>query len=314
MKALKRTTVIIVLAILAIYFVPLVVEGFKNSSEEMRQHLPEIRTVKVIDEYTTAYREYGPKNGYPVIMIHGFSHSMLCWHETVKPVADRGYRVYTIDLLGHGLSDKPYGIDYTIPLFTSQVYEFMKAKGIKKAVIMGHSMGGATAMRFSCEHPEMVKKLVLIGAAGAYRKESGRSILFTLMQIPIVGEFIMTMNFRAIVRESLQDLSVYEDTNISDQYMDRYILPSKTKGYDYAILNILRTNSIFKANINECMPKITAQTLIIHGTEDQLVPYRAAGIMDDEIPNSRLYTVQDGPHSPMESDPKEVNRVILGFL
>ncbi len=148
MKALKRATVVIILVILAIYFVPLVVEGFKNSSEEMRQHLPEIKTVKVLDEYATAYREYGPQNGYPVIMIHGFSHSMLCWHETIKPVADRGYHVYTIDLLGHGLSDKPYGIDYTIPLFTSQVYEFMKTKGIKKAVIMGHSMGGATAMRF----------------------------------------------------------------------------------------------------------------------------------------------------------------------
>ncbi len=314
MKAVKRTVVIISLAILAIYIVPLVVEGFKISSEKMRQHFPKVKTVKVLDEYNTAYREYGPENGYPVIMIHGFSHSMLCWQKTVQPVASRGYHVYTIDLLGHGLSDKPYGIDYKISLFAKQVHEFMKAMDIKKSIIMGHSMGGATSIRFSSEHPDMVKKLVLIGSSGAHFDDSSSNILFNLMGIPIIGEFIMIMNFRAIVRKSLHDLSVGENTTLSDEYMDRYILPSKTKGYDYAILNIMRIRSAEEWDLTGIMPKISAPTLIIHGTKDRLIPYKAAGILDKRIPNSKLYTVEGGPHSPMESDPKEVNRVILKFL
>src|SRR3954470_5856607 len=87
---------------------------------------------------TLSYSEAG--QGTPVILLHGFPLSGAIWHEQQQRLSDR-YRVITPDLRGHGRSPAPSGV-YEMDLLARDVLAVLDALLIKKAVIMGHSMGG----------------------------------------------------------------------------------------------------------------------------------------------------------------------------
>ena len=111
--------------------------------------------------------EQGDPTGQPIILLHGYSDSWVSWTQ-VLPLIDRKYHVYVPDLRGHGESDRP-AIGYTFPDFAGDVIAFMDAKGIKKATIVGHSMGSFVAQHVATMAPERVEQLVLVGSAPAVR-------------------------------------------------------------------------------------------------------------------------------------------------
>ncbi len=138
-----------------------------------------------------AYVEVGPADGKPVLLIHGLTDSVRSWSLSMNDLhkLDPSLHIIAIDLRGHGQSSMPDAKTcapdpeacYRIPDLAGDVVAFMKAKGIAKADIAGHSMGSFIAQEIALAHPEMVSHAVLV-ATGA--KSVGNAALsdFVLKQ------------------------------------------------------------------------------------------------------------------------------------
>ena len=121
------------------------------------QRLP-VRVVEV-DSHRLAYLDKG--QGHPVILIHGLGGSMWQWEYQQLPLS-AAHRVVTLDLIGSGLSDKP-AIAYTPTELVTIFGKFMDVLGIKRATLVGNSLGAGLALGFALTYPERVERLVLIG-------------------------------------------------------------------------------------------------------------------------------------------------------
>src|SRR6266511_4084632 len=124
--------------------------------------------------------------GSLVIFIHGIGEYIERWLPNFVALAEY-YRVYAVDLLGHGQTDKPLNVSYKIADLAQFVKDFMTTLGIDHAHVVGHSLGGAIGTRLALVHPTVVDKLVLV-AAGGLGKEV--TMLLRIVSIPILGEML----------------------------------------------------------------------------------------------------------------------------
>lgn len=120
-----------------------------------------------------------------MILIHGIAQYVEFWNSAINALTPY-HRVYALDLLGHGKTDKPLDKSYTIDDFSQFVNEFMIALGIEKAHIVGHLLGGAISIRFALNHTAAVDRLVLVDSGGLGRQVS---MAFRILGLPFLGEF-----------------------------------------------------------------------------------------------------------------------------
>jgi len=113
------------------------------------------------------YAEQGEARGEPVILLHGYSDSWFSFSRVLTPLA-RETRVYALDLRGHGKTDKPVG-GYSMGDLAADVIAFMDAKGIVRATVIGHSMGGFVAQHVAIAAPSRASRLVLVATAKSVR-------------------------------------------------------------------------------------------------------------------------------------------------
>jgi pimeloyl-ACP methyl ester carboxylesterase/predicted Zn-dependent protease len=136
------------------------------------------------------YAEQGNRTGHPVILLHGYSDSRFSFSQVLPRLSPK-YHVYALDLRGHGTSDQPPG-GYSMSQLARDVLAFMDAKGLKKATVVGHSMGSLVAQQLAQAAPDRVARLVLIGSATSIKEINGfaefRTTVMALRD-PIPTEF-----------------------------------------------------------------------------------------------------------------------------
>lgn len=106
------------------------------------------------------FREEG--DGFPVVIVHGLYGSSDNWLTVGKKLASQ-YRVYMIDQRNHGRS--PNSTEHSYEMMKNDLAAFFDQQGIEKAILMGHSMGGKTAMLFAADYPERIEKLIVVDIA-----------------------------------------------------------------------------------------------------------------------------------------------------
>jgi pimeloyl-ACP methyl ester carboxylesterase len=104
-----------------------------------------------VDGRKVHYMEKG--DGKPVILIHGFLYSTVMWKQNIDALAKK-FKVYAIDLLGLGYSERLTTMDYSFPLYTKQIAGFMEALNIDKASLIGQSMGGGISVCVAANYPK----------------------------------------------------------------------------------------------------------------------------------------------------------------
>jgi pimeloyl-ACP methyl ester carboxylesterase len=138
----------------------------------------------------TRYWQAGSQ-GSPVIPLHGIGCSVLDWQANMTALAER-HRVFAIDMLGFGRTDKPSGETYTVPRLARFVLDFLSALAIPRAHVAGFSLGGRIALECALMATDRVASLLLAAPAGIERR--GVLIHFRLASIPSVGEMLMRPN------------------------------------------------------------------------------------------------------------------------
>jgi pimeloyl-ACP methyl ester carboxylesterase len=114
-----------------------------------------------VDGVPIHYVEAG--QGKAVLLIHGLGASTFSFRHTIPELAQR-YRVIALDLKGFGYSARPQS-DYSLTAQAALVRQVMDRLGVERAAVVGHSMGGAVAMRLALGYPERVSRLVLVASA-----------------------------------------------------------------------------------------------------------------------------------------------------
>lgn len=116
------------------------------------------------------FREYKPaeqhSSAQTIVILHGLFGSSDNWLTQARLLSQLGYNVYTVDLPNHGLSPHTDTFDY--PTMVDAFYVFATEKGLHDFVLIGHSMGGKTAMNVVMKYPELVSKLIVVDIAPRY--------------------------------------------------------------------------------------------------------------------------------------------------
>lgn len=105
-------------------------------------------------------------NGRIVVLLHGKNFCAATWGATIKVLSDAGYRVIAPDQIGFCKSSKPETYQYSFAQLAKNTADLLAARGISRAIIIGHSMGGMLAARFSLQYPDMVERLVMVNPLG----------------------------------------------------------------------------------------------------------------------------------------------------
>lgn len=229
----------------------------------------------------------------PVVLIHGAGGTHLYWPSDVRRLT--GYRVYAIDLPGHGKSGGRG--QQTISAYVKAVMDWMTAIGLHSAVIVGHSMGSAIALQLALDHSEHLLGLGLLGAGARLRVNPAileNASSSTTYQNAI--DTIVSNSFGSRAPEGL--------LNLAAQRM------SETR---YSVLHgdLLACNDFDIANR---VSEIELPTLVLCGEEDQMTPQRYSHFLADCIPGARLEIVPGCGHMVMLEQPNVVSQALMGFL
>ncbi len=137
----------------------------------MTERKPHLRTVReltptleyrTIHGYRRAFRVAG--SGPAILLIHGIGDNSTTWHTVQSALAQR-FTVIAPDLLGHGSSDKPRA-DYSVAAYANGMRDLLSVLDIDRVTVVGHSLGGGVAMQFAYQFPQLVDRLILVGAGG----------------------------------------------------------------------------------------------------------------------------------------------------
>ena len=123
-----------------------------------------------------AYVELNPDGAQTLLFVHGLGSYLKFWRYQLDHFAAQGYRVVALDMVGYGKSDKPSSFPYTMTAMADVVRVFMQETDIAKPIVIGHSMGGQTALSLAIRYPSLARGLVLAAPAGFEkfsRKERG---------------------------------------------------------------------------------------------------------------------------------------------
>lgn len=240
-------------------------------------------------------------NGEPVIFLHGAGAGAVTWYPTINTIS-KNFQVIAPDIVGYGESDKP-DAPYNRPYFSMWLKDFLKELNISKAHIVGLSQGGAIALQFAIDNPEMVNKLVLVDSAGLGAKVSFWPLIGTIWMNSFPSSLANRFNSRFILHKPIN-----RDPNHSS--------------YSIAVLKYKGGKNAFKQGRGSAVSKISEEllkqieneTLIIWGKDDKLFSVEYGEEAAKIIPNAKLSVIQDAGHLPLMDQTEIFNKILGDFL
>ena len=256
-----------------------------------------------VEGFRIRYIESGDSDEH-VLFIHGLGGSSESWINNISMFKDH-FHVLAPDLIGFGRSDKPK-INYNMKTFTNFVNRFMDSLGIKKANIIGSSMGGQIAAEFAISWPTKVERLVLISPAGVPPKEfKGTSEL---------KKFVNVLESRNLTEVKNALVPIYSNVStITNDYVKSVYSYITMPGARYAFLSSLNES----AKAPRLVGRLRAskiRTLIVWGKDDNLIPVRYCEPFISKMKDCRLLILEKCGHRPHAEKPTIFNKTVIDFL
>ena len=228
------------------------------------------------DSHRISYDEYG-EGDRPLVLIHGLLMNRRMFDRLGPEMAERGNRVITLDLLGHGRSDRPPEMShYSMTFFARQVEALLDHLGLDQAVVGGTSLGANTTLELNHLAPERVKAM-MIEMPVLDNALLAAAVIFTPMMVGLrFGEPVLKMLARGARRiprtNPLLDIGLdwlRQDPAPSSAILEGLFLGSSAPHHQFRV-------------------QMTQPTLVIGHHADPLHPFSDSGMLAEELPNSRL--------------------------
>ena len=214
------------------------------------------------------YRVRG--SGFPVVLLHGLGGFLEMWWLNVVDLSSK-YKVYAVDLPGHGLSDRAAN-SYDLDSATEYASGVVAALGLKQVNLIGHSMGGAISANLAAKSPGLIQRLVLVNSAGLTAYVPLR---FRTFAAPFWGALLMKLAERVFYRTGIRYL--FYDKQLANEIVQLFVRSSGVIWPKEAVLNLSKRHLDLKGVRRESLvvaklPLIQCPTLFVHGAQDPLVP------------------------------------------
>jgi pimeloyl-ACP methyl ester carboxylesterase len=259
----------------------------------------------VVNGHTLSYLTAGDDGARVILLLHGLLSDATTWDRAIEPLASRGYRVIALDLLGHGASDKP-PTGYGLVDFAASISTLLRKLDIDRAVVGGHSLGGAVAMQFAHHYPAQVDGLVLVCAGGL-----GKQVHPVLRGATLPGARLlvrMAINGRtalAYARPRLHRvLRLREESVANLRRMGRTILsPDGRHAFFETLHSVIEPSGQRGSMIEMGYLSPSLPTLIIWSEHDPILPVSHAHATHEHLPGSRLELFPGTSHEPHRRHP-----------
>lgn len=250
-----------------------------------------------------SYREMG--EGEPLIILHGLFGSSDNWLSIARELEDQ-YKVYLIDQRNHG--DSPHSKEFTYAAMAADLKEFVEERGIDGAVVMGHSMGGKTAMKFAVSYPNLLEKLVVVDIAPRYYPVHHDLILEGLQSIDTAS-----LESR---RDADKALSEYVPELGVRQFLLKNLGRNSEGGYEWKINLPVISGQI--ENVGEALgeeERFEKPVLFINGAKSGYIKKeRDESLIQQIFPKANIETIAGAGHWVHAEKPAEVIVKVRAFM
>ena len=261
----------------------------------------------VVDEVRWRSREVEGRGDVTVVFVHGLMASSASWRKVVRS-ASGGRPAIAVDLPGFGYSARPWPHDSTYGGQAAALLAFLDRRKIGRAVLVGNSLGGATAMAVAAARPARIAALVLVDT-----RSSSWEMPWTLrlLRAPLMGEVAGELACRPLFAWGLRHVLFARGERVTEEAVDAYWRPITVPGTRRAGLAAMRSS---QAGLERLEAAIRAPTLILWGREDRLIPARAGLLLSDRIPGAKLVVLPGAGHMPQDEAPEAFSREVAAFL
>lgn len=261
--------------------------------------------------------------GQPLVLIHGFGASIGHWRKNIPVLAASGYKVFALDLLGFGGSDKAV-VPYTIELWQTLLKDFWTSHIQEPAVFLGNSIGGLLALTMLADYPEMAKAGVLLNPAGSlnHRPEDlppplrlVMAVFTRLVSSEGIGTFLFSqIRHKPRLRKTLAQVYCDPDA-ITEELVDLLHEPSCDPNAQKVFASILTAPP--GPRPEDLLVRIQQPLLVLWGESDPWTPINASRRYQDlaaESDRIQFMAIPQTGHCPHDERPDTVNRAILNWL
>ena len=275
-------------------------------SESKAQYANENSKFMRVHGMDVHYRDEG--QGVPIVLLHGISSSLNTWDGWEEQLHN-DYRIIRLDLPGFALTGANPSQDYSIEFYVSFMKSFLNKLGIDSCYMAGSSLGGYITWNVASAYPEMVKKMILIDAAGYPFTPETTPFVLKLANSPVAPMF-NKLTPRFLIAEVL--VQVYgDDSKITEETVNRYYNHALREGNRDAFLAVVQSLQFVQY---KKLKTIKTPTLIMWGAQDDWVDPKLAKRFNADLSNSRLIMYSGVGHIPMEEIPEQTAADAKSFL
>ncbi|UCH25567.1 MAG: alpha/beta hydrolase [Trueperaceae bacterium] len=252
------------------------------------------------------------------VLLHGSGTGIYTWHQVLEPLGTITKAV-AFDRPGFGLTERPlpgewqgtnpYGPEAQVTL----TIELMDQLGIVEAILVGHSTGGAIALKAALEHPERVAGLILVGAT-AYRTGSTPAwtrLLLSTPQVNRLGPLIMRQ-YAGPSGENLLRAAWSKPELLDRETLDAYRKAFRIDNWDRALWELSKASR--EPRLTKYLSEITQPVLVIAGAEDRIVPPELSERLGRDLPNATVAIFEGCGHVAQEECPDPFLEVVQSWL
>ncbi len=267
-------------------------------------------------------------NGRTAVLLHGKNFCGATWESAARSLSAAGYRVIVPDQIGFCKSSKPRAAQYSFEMLASFTRRLMDSRGVTRASIVGHSMGGMLAMRFAIMYPGAVDRLVLVNPLGL-KDRSEEGVPYVDVDTLWAGE--KKTSYASIKAYQLENYYHGQWRAPYDRWVWMQSGMYRGAGRDGVALAQAKTSEMIKTQpVAHELYRITPPTTMIVGTLDktafgrkqapanlrrflEAIPQLAPEAVR-RIPNATLVPLDGLGHSPQVEDPARFEKALLAAL
>jgi len=257
-------------------------------------------------------------DGPPVVLVHGFGTSMAIYARQIRALSGR-FRVFALDLLGHGFSEKP-DIDYTPEVYLDLLSGFLDAQGIDAAHFVGHSMGGLLSICLATVAPGRVRRLVLLNSSSPlFRPERQMRLYEKSLRRPWLWKRIWE-TFEVVIpllpasfERKTQDRMACDTEAIPPAWIRHQVAVRRSKGFARMVASTMAGWARI-AEYEDAVRKIPHPALLVSGDGDRIVPLEHGRLLARTLPDATLEVLPGCGHMSTLERPEQTAGMILDFL
>lgn len=288
----------------------------KPNLRPVRELTPSLQ-YRTIHGYRRAFRVAG--SGPAILLIHGIGDNSTTWSSVQSTLAQR-FTVIAPDLLGHGKSDKPRA-DYSVAAYANGMRDLLSVLDIDRVTVVGHSLGGGVAMQFAYQFPQLVDRLILVGAGGVTKDVN---IALRVASLPMASEALGLLRL-PMVLPTLQMLgraagTVLGSTGLGQDLPDMLRIladlpePTASSAFVRTLRAVVDWRGQVVTMLDRCYLTQSVPVQLIWGSRDSVIPVAHAQLAHAAMPGSRLEVFDGSGHFPFHDDPDRFVEVVEQFI